>query len=110
MGNNSLKPQDMARSPRIANNDNKIEVDYQKRLAAGRNSVFDTRGPPAESPSPRGLYEVKYSPERMSLLERVKEKRKQRVMFRTQRPIRVDASYDNVAFNEMPSILPKVKL
>ena len=52
----------------------KIEFDEIQKAAAGRHSVFDTRDD-RESPSPRGLYEVKYSPERMSLLERVKQTR-----------------------------------
>ena len=42
----------------------------------------------------RGLYEVKYSPERMSLLERVKEKRRQRSMFRL---TKANVSQTNIA-------------
>ena len=81
----------------------------------GRKSVFDTREE-AESPSPQGLYEVKYSPERMSLLERVKEKRRQRGMYRTARngpglerqkgAVSVDYGLD---FADVPIGLPQVK-
>lgn len=71
------------------------------------------------SPSPRGLYEVKYSPERRSLLERVKEKRKQRSMFRTSRhpgsnmdrhPPHGSLDYDSINMIEKAIALPEVRI
>lgn len=58
----------------------------QLNSKSGRRSIFEVNTQEADRETPlmirRGMYEVKYSPERMSLLERVKEKRKQRSMYR----------------------------